>query len=259
MRRLVFLLCFIFLAFPFSASAQQELPPINPATVVGDITIAGSPILVPTTNNLATRFSLEGYQGNITVTDNGTDTAIQQLCSGEVDIVLADRQINPTEVDGCTVAGRPPIAFRVATAGVIVATARQNTFATNITTVELQQIFSSALSWSDVRPDWPTDPISRYIPSQDTIEFGLFSDVVFAGNDSLLVTSVGTQTMSDQNSGLQSISISPTSIGFFEANYALLNSNLLVGVSIDGVAPTYNSVIDATYPLSRPLFFIYKF
>ncbi|GAB5491767.1 MAG: hypothetical protein Phog2KO_19820 [Phototrophicaceae bacterium] len=254
MRRLVFLLCFIFLVFPFSAFAQQDLPPIDPATVTGDINIAGSPILVPTTNNLVTRFSLEGYQGNITVSDNGTDAAIQQLCSAEVDIVLADRQINPTEVDACTSAGRPPIAFRVATAAVIVTTARQNTFAINISRAELQQIFGSALSWSDVRPDWPTDPIGRFIPSADSTEFDLFSDIVFAGNDSLLSTSVGTQVMSDPNAAVQSISISPTAIGFFEANFALLNSNLLTGVTIDGIAPTYTTVTDASYPLSRPLF-----
>lgn len=253
MRRLVFLLCVVFLVFPFSAFAQQDLPPVNPAAVSGDINIAGSSILVPTTNNLVTRFSLEGYSGTVLVDSIGTDAAIQQLCDGTTDIVLADRQIMPQEVDACTAVGRPPIAFRVATTGVIVTVARQNTYATNVTTAELQQIFSSALSWSDVRPDWPGDPISRFVPSADSNQVNLFSQVVFAGNSSLLTTSVGTQFVADANERVQNITVSPTAIGFFEANFALLNSNLMTGVAIDGITPDFNTIVDASYPLSRPL------
>lgn len=253
MRRLVFLLCVIFLVFPFSAFAQQDLPPVNPGVVSGNINIAGSPLLVPTTNNLVTRFSLEGYSGTIVVDGNGTETAIQQLCSGTIDIVLADRQITPQEVDACTSAGRPPIAFRVATSAVIPTVARQNTFASSVTTAELQQIFSSGLSWSDVRVDWPSDPISRFSPSQGSDVFNLFSETVFAGNSALLATSVGTQFVDDPNARVQAVTTSATAVSFFDANFALLNTNLMTGITIDGIAPNFNTVVDNTYPLSRPL------
>ncbi len=57
----------------------------------------------------------------------------------------------------------------------------------------------------------------------------------------------------DANERVQNITVSPTAIGFFEANFALLNNNLMTGVAIDGIAPDFNTVVDASYPLSRPL------
>lgn len=253
MRRFWFVMSLFLLALPFGVFAQQGLPPVNPATVSGDILIAGSPVLSPIVNNLVTQFSLEGYPDTITVETNGTDSAMQQLCSGTVDIVLADRQISPQEAGACTAAGRPSISFRLATSAVIVAVSRQNDFATSVSSAELQQIFGTALSWSDVRPDFPSDPIGRFGSGTTSNEFQLFAQVVFNGNTTALSTAVGAQYNDDPNVTLQSIAASPNAIGFFEANFALLNETLLSGVIVDGVEPSFDNIINTLYPLSRPL------
>ncbi len=252
MRRFIFLVSFLLLALPFSAFAQQ-LPPVNPAAVSGDMVIAGSSILEPVTSNLVTRFTLEGYSGNIAVNTNDTLTAFQQLCSGAVDIVMADRQILPQEVDACTSANRPPIAFRVATSAVVVTVSPQNTFANNMSSAELQQVFSTALSWSDVRADWPPDPINRFGSSTDSSSFDLFATAVFGGDRSPMITAIGAQYNSDQGARLQAISPSTSAIGFFDAEYALANANVLTGVTLDNITPTIGTIADNSYPLSRPL------
>lgn len=251
-RRFIFFVCLIFLILPFSAFAQQ-LPPINPATVTGDMAIAGSSILAPITNNLVTRFNLEGYSGNIAVNTNDSQTAFQQLCDNEVDIVMADRQILPQEVDACTAANRPPIAFRISTSAIIVAVSPQNTFAGSMSSSELQQVFSTALAWNEVRADWSVDPINRFGPLTDSSEFDLFATVLFGGDRSMLITAIGAQYTSDQAVRLQSVSSSNAAIGFFDATFALANANVLSAVTIDNVAATRETIVDNSYPLSRPL------
>lgn len=252
MRRFIFFVCLILLIIPFSAFAQQ-LPSVNPATVTGDVRIAGSSILVPTTNNLVTRFILDGYTGNIVVDANGAQTAFQQLCSGEVDIVMADRQILPQEVDACTATNRPPIGFRVATSAVVVAVSPGNGLAGSMSSGELQQVFSTALNWNEVRVDWSGDPIGRFGPATDSSEFDLFATVLFGGDPSPMITAIGAQYDADQSARLQSVSTSTSAIGIFDATFALANSNVLRAVTIDNVEASRDTIVDNSYPLSRPL------
>lgn len=254
MRRFFIIVCLALSLSPLVGMAQRNsLPPVNPAEVVGDIAIAGTPILAPVINNLSTQFGLAGYTGNIRIDASGTANAMQQLCMGTTDIVLASRQILPQEAATCSSNGYSPVAFRVATSAVIVAVSRQNDFATNVSSAELQQIFGSALTWSEIRSDWPGDPIDRFGMGTTSDEFALFGDVVFNGDISQLSTAVGARYNDDPNVNLQSVTQSPTAIGFFDANFVLINNALLTGVAIDGILPTFDNIIENVYPLSRPL------
>jgi phosphate transport system substrate-binding protein len=205
------------------------------------------------TNNMITLFSLEGYRGLIAVDQNGTDAAIQQLCGGVIDIAMADRQMTAEESNACTASGRPPVAFHVATRGVIIAVARQNNFAIDVTSFETQQIFGSAINWSEVRAGWPEQVIQRYGPGTSSAEFQLFAAVVFGGNTSQLATALGAQYNDDVNVSLARVVETTQAIAFFDANFVLANSNLLRGVAVDGVVPDQNTIGNAQYPLAQPL------
>lgn len=252
MRRLIVLLCLVFLLVPLTSLAQQ-LPPVDPAQTTGDILIDGSPLLEAMTTNINTFFSLEGYRGTISLNTNGTDSALQQLCAGSIDVAMADRQMTAQESNACTANGRPPVAFHVATRAVIVTVARQNNFATDLSSTELQQIFGTAINWSDVRPDWPSQTIQRFGPGTSSPEFQLFATVLFGGNTTQLATALGAQYNDDVNVSVSSIVASTQAIGFFDANFALANASLLRGVSVDGVAPDENTIGSAQYPLSQSL------
>lgn len=254
MRQIFFLLCLLLLILlPFTVFAQQGLPPVDPASVSGDIAVAGSSILEPVTRNIVTRFTLDGYAGNISVTPNGTDTAFDQLCGGTIDIVLADRQIAPDEVDICTANGRPPIAFRIATGAVVVAVSNDNNYVININAAELQQIFSNALTWSEVRGNWTENAIARYGPATDSSEFALFSNVIFGGDDSALILAVGAQYTDDEATNAAALIANPDAIGFFDANF-VLNTAEIRGIALNNVTPSLETIVDNSYPLSRPLF-----
>jgi len=253
-RQIFFLLCLLLLILlPFTVFAQQGLPPVDPASVSGDIAVAGSSILEPVTRNIVTRFTLDGYAGNISVTPNGTDTAFDQLCGGTIDIVLADRQIAPDEVDICTANGRPPIAFRIATGAVVVAVSNDNNYVININAAELQQIFSNALTWSEVRGNWTENAIARYGPATDSSEFALFSNVIFGGDDSALILAVGAQYTDDEATNAAALIANPDAIGFFDANF-VLNTAEIRGIALNNVTPSLETIVDNSYPLSRPLF-----
>jgi phosphate transport system substrate-binding protein len=251
-RRLALIISFLLLLIPFSSHAQT-LPPVNPSEVTGDIRIAGATPLIPVTENIATLFSLEGYGGNISIEATGTDAAMTRLCNGELDLVLADRQISPAEINACSATGRPPLAFRVATSAVIVTTNRLNNFLNDVSTTELQLIWGTAGTWNEIRSDWPNEVIGRYGPGVTSTEFNLFATVVFGGDVSRLSTALGAQFNDDPNVSLGRVAESPFAVAFFEASYALNNNNLVRGVNIDGVEPSFNNIADNLYPLSRPL------
>jgi phosphate transport system substrate-binding protein len=237
---------------PFTVSAQT-LPPVNPATVTGDISTAGSGTLARLTDVIATRFGLEGYLGTISVVSDGTASAFQQFCSGTIDVVLADRQITQPELNACTASGRSPIAFRIATDAVVLAVNRQNNFALDITSTELQQIFSTANTWADVRPAWPAQVVLRFGPGSTSEEFVLFASALFGGDTRPLATAIGAQYNDDLNLTVQGIATQPNAIGFLNYDFAVSNSALLQLVAVDSIQPTAENIARTAYPLSRPL------
>jgi phosphate transport system permease protein len=52
-----------------------------------------------------------------------------------------------------------------------------------VTQEELKQIFTTAVTWSDVNPAWPDEPIYRYIPGADSGTLDFFAETVL--NESL--------------------------------------------------------------------------
>ncbi len=55
----------------------------------------------------------------------------------------------------------------------------QNNFLNDVSLAELGQIFAMAETWADVNPDWPAEPIHRYIPGADSGTLDFFTDVAY--------------------------------------------------------------------------------
>jgi len=243
----------VLLALPLLIQAQS-LPPAEPAANGGAITVAGESSLVPLTNTIANSYRQAGFAGTITATAEDPNTSFSRFCAGEVDIVLSGQQPSPVNTDNCAAAGRSLISLRVATSAVAVATSIDNTFVDSVTTAELQQIFGSALSWSNVRAEWPGDPIGRLGAGQTTPEFALFAALVFGGDTRALTTSLGMVFSEDPNIILSNLDPSPTTIAFLNAKFADRNATMINIVPIGGIAPTTENIRQLIYPLSRPLF-----
>jgi phosphate transport system substrate-binding protein len=199
-------------------------------------------------------------QVQVTVGIAGTGGGFQKFCNKETDISDASRPISATERTACQTAGREYVEIPVAFDGLSVVVNPQNTWVTSMTTAELKKIWEPAAQgtitrWNQVRPEWPDRPITLYGPGTDSGTFDYFTEVI----NGKAKDSRGDFTASeDDNVLVQGIAGDANALGYFGYAYYIENQNRLKLVAMDAgkgaVAPSEQTVNNATYPLSRPLF-----
>jgi len=273
MKRIIVLLLAVFTVGAAFANGQQDtaadtdgkfqwviesedgvLPGVDPLKVTGNVVTAGSSTVFPLSEAMVERFIDEGYAGTITVDSIGSGAGFERFTvAGETDISNASRPIKDKEIAAAKEIGRTPIEFRVGTDALAVTVSKDNYFLEDVTLEELAQIFTADL-WSDVNPEWPAEPIQKYIPGTDSGTFDYFVEEVFDKDAAPLLAANHLQMSEDDNILVQGISESPYGIGFFGYAYYQENQDVLHVLNIDGVAPTKEAVDAATYPLARPLF-----
>jgi phosphate transport system substrate-binding protein len=234
-----------------------------PDAVSGDIIAAGSSTVFPLAERMKQRFEEEGFSGNLTIDSIGSGAGIERFCvNGETDIANASRAIRDTEIESCTAINRTPIEFQVGIDALSVVVSSENDFVTDVTLEELAALYSTATNWSDVRPEWPNEPILRFSPGTDSGTFDYFVEVVMTpanGDDAeagsaALQNAANLQLSEDDNVLVQGVEGSPYAIGYFGFAYYQENQGALKALSINGVEPTAETAESSEYPLSRPLF-----
>ena len=249
------------------------LPPVTldevtPAIVDGDIAIDGSSTVGPLTITLSDKFKNDGYAGNITVGISGTGGGFKAFCEEtRIDIADASRAIKsstdaakPDEKQKCEAKGLNPVGFRVGTDGLTIVVSNKNTFAADLTTDEIKLLFTTATNWSDVRADFPAQPIQRFIPGTSSGTYDYFV-TTFGGSgdklDAFKKAVLGASSLNqseDDNVIVQGVESSEYAVGFFGYAYYNENASQLNAVSIDGIAPNFETVEAGTYKMSRPLY-----
>ncbi len=183
--------------FPASAEAlaaahdlllQTAKAGIPAAIGDGAIAIAGSSTVHPLTLQIANDFrDIEGYTGTLTVDSTGTTAGYARLCdTQDVDIAGSSRAMTRQELAACDDLRVKPIELRVGTDALAVVVSKQNTFLTDVTTAELEQIFSGAERWSDVNRAWPDAPIVRAIPGADSGTLDFMAGAIVSGTPAQL-------------------------------------------------------------------------
>jgi len=242
-------------AWVLDKSVDGILPGVNSMKVTGPIVMAGSSTVYPLSERIAERFKDEGYAGNITIDSIGTGAGFERFCvAGETDISNASRPIKQSETESARKIGWEPIEFRIGTDALAVVVNKQNGFIKSATKAELGLLFSSAKQWSDVNPSWPKRDIVRFIPGTDSGTFDYFVEEIFKKDKKQILGASNLQLSEDDNVLVQGIEGSPYAIGFFGYAYYQENRDKLTILSIEGVAPSMQTVDNATYPLARPLF-----
>mgnify|MGYP000268264209 CR=1 FL=1 len=198
---------------------------------------------------------LEEYTANeIAVAITGTGAGFDVFCEGQTDINNASRLITSAELASCHANNIEPLAFQLGIDAIAVVINASNTFARDITQSELQQLFNGAENWSDIRPEWANQPITRFIPDANSGTFDTFVDVVYDGAYLVDMTSDTFVTSEDDNQLVRGISNNPYAVGFFGYSYYLDNAESLSLVTIDDISPSAETVADGTYLLTRPLY-----
>ena len=238
-----------------AAESMDSLPEVNPLEVSGDIITAGSSTVFPLSEAMAERFKDEGYPDNITIDSIGSGAGFERFCvAGESDVSNASRPIKDSERESCGAIDRIPIEFRVGTDALAVTVSKDNDFVENLTMEQLALAFSTAVTWADVNPEWPDEPIQRFSPGTDSGTFDYFVEEVFDKDKEPILSADAIQLSEDDNVLVQGVTGSPYAIGYFGYAYYQENAEALKIVAINDVQATAENVDNASYPLARPLF-----
>ncbi len=259
---------------PTAAAAEPTQPvqrggdpftEIDPADFTGEINSAGSSTVYPLVVAVADRFKAEGFPGNVNIASIGTGGGFERFCkTGETDIANASRAVKSSEVENCAALNPPrtPIEFRVGTDALAVVVSKENTFVEDISSEGLAHLLSDAVNWSDVRAEWPDEPIQRFVPGTDsgTFDFMVESIQKPLGLDDVdqteaaVLAATNQQASEDDNVLVRGVEGSPYAIAYFGFAYYKNEESRLKILSIDGIAPSFETAASGEYPLSRPLF-----
>jgi phosphate transport system substrate-binding protein len=255
---------------PTVAPAEDAMAMYAPDAVSGDIIAAGSSTVFPLADRMKQRFEEEGFSGNLTIDSIGSGAGFERFCkNGETDISTASRKIKDSEVESCAALSpaRTPIPFQVGIDAIAITVSSENDFVTDVTLEELAKIFTTATNWSDVRAEWPNEPIQRFTPGTDSGTFDYFNEVVLGplnlGADGkpdlkkaeeVALNAANLQLSEDDNVLVQGVEGSKFAIGYFGFAYYQENQGSLKALSIGGVAPTAETAESGEYALARPLF-----
>lgn len=221
------------------------------------LSIDGSSTVYPITDAISKEYARTYDYFNINVRVSGTGGGFRKFSNGEIFINNASRKIKEDEQIDCEKNGIGFIELEVAIDGIAVVVNSSNDWVDQLTISELRQIWKldGAEQWSDIRSDWPDEPIVRYSPGDASGTFDFFNEAVLSGdnihdgtkkseNDNLLVTGI----KSDENA-----------IGFFGLSYYSKNNEDLKLVPIDNgkgaILPDQQTIANGQYtPLSRTLY-----
>ena len=236
---------------------------VAPADISGTVTIDGSSTVYPITEAVAEEFQLANTGVRVPTSLSGTGGGFKKFCAGETDINDASRSIKADD-DGeglaCAANGVEYVELQVAIDGLTVVVNPANSFAACLTVEELAKIYGpdspQGLMWSDVRADFPAEPVNRFMPGADSGTFDYFTEEVNGELDA--ATQFATQS-EDDNVLVTGVAGDVNAISFFGYAYFVENSDKLKALEVDGgsgcVAPTETTINDGSYaPLSRPLF-----
>jgi phosphate binding protein len=233
------------------------LPEVDPLSVLGNIEIDGSSTVYPVTERMADLFNRDGFPDRITVDFSGTGAGFERFCNtGDTDISDASRPIRPAELENCLNIGREPLEFFVAIDALAVVVSQENDFVYDLTEEQVAEIFAggSSITWQDINPEWPAEPIRLYSPGTDSGTYDYFVEEIFARNEEPILNAPGIQLSEDDNVLVQGVVGSPYAIGYFGYAYYQENLDTLRAVAIEGVIPSEETGATGEYPLSRPLF-----
>jgi len=258
------------------------------AGLSGSITVSGSSTVQPITTAVQEAFNVASPGVAISVDGPGTGDGFALFCAGELDIANASRAIKPEgEADVCATNGVEYIELKVALDGLSVITSAADTAIECLTFADIYALVgpesTGFANWSDgqalatelgsttVLPD---APLTVTGPGEESGTYDFFVEKVITpiakerGKPEIMdEAGKASFTRPDYQSSPNDLTIvegvggtadNVTTLGW--VGYAFVEENLdrIKPLAVDGgkgcVDPSYATISDGTYPISRPLF-----
>jgi len=237
-------------------TSMPEFPRLHPEDFEGEINISGSATVSSLANQIIEMFINEGAQGEIRYSITGTAEGLIKLMEDSVtDIVGTSHALQTNELDQFKNSGLHPVTFRIGTDAIIVVVSENNDFISNLSMDELRKVFSTAIKWSDIHPEWPDQEIKRFIPDVGSGSFNRFSEIVLGGESQKLSALPNTTIIKDGTVMKKEMANEPYTIAFFSNNYFDKNAHQRI-VHLDGRDLNNTTIRNNQYPLTRPLYLV---
>ncbi len=257
------------------------------------IRIVGSSTVFPFSTLVAESFGRLGKFKTPVVESTGTGGGFKAFCAGigphYPDIANASRPITIAEKDNCAKAGVTDITeFTFGYDGLTVAVnAKSRHFP--LTTRQLWLALAAEVpvggklvknpntKWNQIDPALPATDIEVFGPSKNHGTRDAFNELAMdAGCKGVAEIAAlaadakkkACQTIREDGAWVDvsedyalivgKLNSSPNAVGVFTFYYIDQNADKIAGLSVDGVKPTFESILSKQYPLSRPLFFYVK-
>lgn len=223
------------------------------------VRIDGSSTVFPITEIAAEHFGKLHKNVRVTVGVSGTGGGFNKFANNQIDIANASRLIKTKEIKKAKKNGVEYEKFDVAFDGISVIVHKKNNFAKQLTFEQLRALWtagSKVKTWKDLNPSWPSDKINLYGPSPENGTFDFFKEAVVGKKGAIRSDYTATE---DDNVIVSGVSSDKNALGYFGFAYYTENKTRLGVVALvkDGskpVTPSFATIQDNSYPLSRPIY-----
>ncbi len=220
------------------------------------IQVDGSSTVFPISEAAAEQFGAsQTAAARVTVGESGTGGGFRKFCRGETQMQGASRPILTEEMQACAAAGVTYVEAPIAFDGLTVVVHPSNTLA-NIGMAELRRTWEPAAqgqitNWRHINPRWPDLGLQLFGAGTASGTFDYFTEAVVGAAKSSRTDYTPTE---DDNVTVTGVAGNPGAMGYFGYAYFDQNRTRVKALSVNGVAPSHESIAAGDYPLSRPLF-----
>ena len=233
---------------------------------------AGSSTVFPFATRVAENFARTSGGSAPRVESLGTGGGIQAFCAGvgpsTPDIANASRPMKQSEFDRCVANGVSDIVeIKIGFDGIVIATARTG----NSFNFELNDLYEGlakevpgpngafvanpAKTWNDVNKGLPNQRIQVYGPPPTSGTRDAFLELGMAPGGELVPA---VAALKSDKTRFETLTRTPGSLGVFGFSFLEQNMDTVKAETIDGVAPSAETIADGTYPLARSLYIYVK-
>ena len=227
------------------------------------ITVAGSNTMVNLGQAWAEEFGKTAGNPSVSVQGGGSGTGITALIGGTTEIAEASRAMKPAEIEAAKAKGFTPREIVVAQDGLSVIVNEKSPIA-KLTFAQLSDIFTGKAS------DWKAfggQPGRITVVSRDKSSgsYDFFLNHVLRNGDeknTAIQYAPSAQQQQSSQAIVQEVKTNPGAVGYVGLGYVNSPGIKVVNVAKTApgpyVAPSTKTVLDKTYPVSRPLYFYTK-
>jgi phosphate transport system substrate-binding protein len=218
----------------------------------------GSDTLVNVAQAWAEAYKTVAPDVAVAVTGGGTGTGVAALINGTVDLANASRRIEPEEMELARAGGADPHEFVVGHDALAVFLNAANPL-DRISIEQLAEIYGEGGAterWSDLGvsvPGCPSDEIVRVSRQNNSGTYVYFREAVLGERRDF---KLGSRDMHGSKDVVDLVANTPCAIGYSGLAYATpeISMPCLLDATGSCVEPSIETALDASYPISRPLF-----